>query len=125
MKALEDLYVLVVEDEAIIAMLIEDTLIDIGCKRVEVAPSIERALEVLSVNKPDFAILDLNLHGSRSYPVADALQTQGRPFVFLSGYGAKGLDGEYRDAPVLQKPFQQSDLETALKRAMMSDVAAS
>jgi CheY-like chemotaxis protein len=104
-------------------MLIEDTLLDIGCKSVEVAPSIDRALEILSARKPDFAILDLNLHGSRSYPVADALKVQGRPFVFLSGYGAKGLDGNYRNAPVLQKPFQQIDLENALKRAMLMDAA--
>jgi CheY-like chemotaxis protein len=125
LKKLEDLHVLVVEDEAIIAMLIEDTLLDIGCKSVEVAPSIDRALEFLSVREPDFAILDLNLHGSRSYPVADALQVQGRPFVFLSGYGAKGLDGDYKDAPVLQKPFQQIDLEKALQRAILQTAPAS
>jgi CheY-like chemotaxis protein len=125
LKKLEDFHVLVVEDEAIIAMLIEDTLLDIGCKSVEVAPSIDRALEFLAVSKPDFAILDLNLHGSRSYPVADALQVQGRPFVFLSGYGAKGLDGDYKNAPVLQKPFQQIDLEKALQRAMLMDVVPS
>ncbi len=125
LKKLEDLHVLVVEDEAIIAMLIEDTLLDIGCKSVEVAPSIDRALEFLSARPPDFAILDLNLHGSRSYPVADALQVQGRPFVFLSGYGAKGLDGDYKDAPVLQKPFQQIDLEKALQRALLQTATAS
>jgi len=123
-KKLEDLHILVVEDEAIIAMLIEDTLLDIGCKSVEVAPSIEKALELLSERKPDFAILDLNLHGSRSYPVADVLKTQGRPFVFLSGYGAKGLEGAYRNSPVLQKPFQQMDLEAALKRCVLTDAAA-
>jgi len=124
LKKLEDLHVLVVEDEAIIAMLIEDTILDIGCRSVEVAPSIDRALELISIRKPDFAILDLNLHGSRSYPVADALQIEGRPFVFLSGYGAKGLDGDYRDAPVLQKPFQQADLEKAIKRAMLMEASA-
>jgi len=124
LKKLEDLHVLVVEDEAIIAMLIEDTILDIGCRSVEVAPSIDRALELISIRKPDFAILDLNLHGSRSYPVADALQMEGRPFVFLSGYGAKGLDGDYRDAPVLQKPFQQADLEKAIKRAMLMEASA-
>jgi CheY-like chemotaxis protein len=124
LKKLEDLHVLVVEDEAIIAMLIEDTILDIGCGSVEVAPSIDRALELISIRKPDFAILDLNLHGNRSYPVADALQVEGRPFVFLSGYGAKGLDGDYKDAPVLQKPFQQVDLENALKRAVLLIEAA-
>ncbi len=124
-KKIEDLHILVVEDEAIIAMLIEDTLLDIGCKSVEVASSIEKALEALKAKKPDFAILDLNLHGSRSYPIADSLQRAGRPFVFLSGYGAKGLDGNYQDADVLQKPFQQIDLEKALQRALLLDANAS
>lgn len=125
MKKIEDLHILVVEDEAIIAMLIEDTLLDIGCKSIEVAPTIDRALDIIAARKPDFAILDLNLHGSRSYPIADALREHGRPFVFLSGYGAKGLDGIYKNADVLQKPFQQTDIEAALRRAIMSDIAAS
>jgi CheY-like chemotaxis protein len=124
LKKIQDLHILVVEDEAIIAMLIEDTLLDLGCKSVDVAPTIDRALEALEAKKPDFAILDLNLHGSRSYPVADALRGHGRPFVFLSGYGAKGLDGPYKNANVLQKPFQQNDLEAALNRALLSDVNA-
>jgi len=124
-KRIEDIHVLVVEDEAIIAMLIEDTLHDIGCKSVEVALSVERALELLSAKQPDFSILDLNIHGTRSYPVADALRSRGAPFVFLSGYGAKGLDGDYKDAAVLQKPFQQIDLEGALRRALLQDAPAS
>ncbi len=125
MKRIEDIHVLVVEDEAIIAMLIEDTLLDIGCKSVEVAPSVEKALELLSAKQPDFSILDLNIHGTRSYPVADVLRSRGAPFVFLSGYGAKGLDGDYKDAAVLQKPFQQIDLEGALRRALLQDAPAS
>ncbi len=116
---------LVVEDEAIIAMLIEDTLLDIGCKTIELVPSVERALDFLSRTKPDFAILDLNLNGSRSYPIADVLRRYGLPFVFLSGYGAGGLDSPYRDEAVLQKPFQQADLEMALKRAVLPDMKVS
>ncbi len=123
-KTIEDIHVLVLEDEAIIAMLIEDTLLDIGCKNIEIASSIDRALELISARTPDFAILDLNLNGLRSYPVADALSSRGRPFVFLSGYGARGLDGDYKDAPVLQKPFQQADIERALKRAILIDASA-
>jgi len=122
LKKLEDLRVFVAEDEAIIAMLIEDTLLEIGCKNVQIAPSVEKALDLVGQAKPDFAILDLNLNGRRSYPIADALRKAGCPFVFLSGYGARGLDGDYAHATVLQKPFQQTDLETALKRAVLIEV---
>jgi DNA-binding response OmpR family regulator len=106
--------VLVVEDEVMISMLIEDMLADMGCKCVDVAPSVEVALEALAKDKPDFAMLDINLNGKRSFPVADALKNQAIPFVFLSGYGSPGLSGEYADAKVLQKPFRLGDLEVAL-----------
>ncbi len=106
--------VLVVEDEALIGMLIEDMLADIGCQCVDVAPSVEIALEVLKETKPDFALLDINLNGTRSFPVADILLSREIPFVFLSGYDSRGLDGVYADAKILQKPFQLADIETAL-----------
>lgn len=110
-----DFRVLVVEDEALIGMLIEDMLGDIGCKCVDVAPSVEAALEALKSAAPDFAMLDINLNGKRSFPVADVLLTRKIPFVFLSGYGSRGLDEAYAGARILQKPFQLGDLETALE----------
>jgi CheY-like chemotaxis protein len=110
-----DFRVLVVEDEVLISMLIEDMLADIGCKCVEVAPSVEVALEALTREQPHFAMLDINLNGKRSFPIADILKTRAIPFVFLSGYGSRGLEGAYADAKVLQKPFRLGDLETALK----------
>jgi CheY-like chemotaxis protein len=106
--------VLVVEDEALIRMLIEDMLVDIGCKCVDVASSVESALEVLEKAEPDFAMLDINLNGKRSFPIADVLLSRQIPFVFLSGYGSRGIDGAYSGAKILQKPFQLGDLETAL-----------
>lgn len=116
-KPQTELRVLVVEDEAIVSMLIEDMLSDIGCKVVDVAASVETALGVLAEASPDFAVLDINLNGERSFPVADILRSRAIPFVFLSGYGAKGLDDAYSDARVLQKPFQLSDLQMALEDA--------
>ncbi|MEJ0092665.1 MAG: response regulator [Methylocella sp.] len=110
-----DFRVLVVEDEVLISMLIEDMLADIGCKCVDVAPSVEVALEALKKEQPHFAMLDVNLNGKRSFPIADVLKTRAIPFIFLSGYGSRGLDGEYPDAKVLQKPFRLGDLEMALK----------
>jgi CheY-like chemotaxis protein len=110
-----DFRVLVVEDEALISMLIEDMLADIGCKCVDVAASVEGAMEVLTKAAPDFAMLDINLNGKRSFPIADILLSREIPFIFLSGYGSRGLAEAYAGAKVLQKPFQLGDLETALE----------
>ena len=72
-------------------------------------------MEVLEKAEPDFAMLDINLNGKRSFPIADVLLSRQIPFVFLSGYGSRGIDGAYSGAKILQKPFQLGDLETALK----------
>ena len=117
-KIEEGFRVLVVEDEALISMLIEDMLADIGCKCVDVAASVESAMQALTRVEPDFAMLDINLNGKHSFPVADLLRSRDIPFVFLSGYGAGGLCAGYANAKVLQKPFQLGDLETALNDAL-------
>lgn len=118
MNFASDFRVLVVEDEALISMLIEDMLADIGCKCVDVAPSVEAALDSLAKSQPHFAMLDINLNGRRSFPVADVLKSRDIPFVFLSGYGASGLEQPHADARVLQKPFQIGDIETCLGDAL-------
>lgn len=115
MKFETDFRVLVVEDEAIIGMLIEDMLNEIGCKFVDVAASVNGALGVLAEASPDFAVLDINLNGERSFPVADILKSRAIPFVFLSGYGARGLAEAYSGAKVLQKPFHLCDLKAVLE----------
>jgi CheY-like chemotaxis protein len=66
----------------------------------------------------DVAILDVNLNGDETYPVADALAARAIPFVFASGYGAGRLREEYRSTPSLQKPFQQQELERTLATAL-------
>ena len=114
----QDFRILVVEDEALIGMLIEDMLSDIGCRNVEVAPSVEAALAALEKTEPHFAMLDVNLNGKRSFPVADALKSRDIPFIFLSGYGAQGIERPYSGAKVLQKPFQLAELETCLEDAL-------
>ena len=114
MKIEADFRVLVVEDEALISMLIEDMLSDIGCQRIVAAATVEAALAAIDRSPPAFAMLDINLNGKRSFPVADELISRRIPFVFLSGYGSRGLDGAYQDVKTLQKPFQIDDLEGAL-----------
>ena len=110
--------VLVVEDEMMIAMLIEDMLDEFGCKLVGPATNVPRALELIGKESIDVAVLDLNLDGKDTYAIADALQRKSVPFIFATGYGSTGLRQEYGNRPVLQKPFPASDLETALTEAL-------
>ncbi len=113
-EALSGLRVLVVEDEMLVSMLVEDMLADFGCSVVGPAPDLEEAMSLASTADIDAALLDVNVAGKPIFPVADALKARGVPFAFASGYGAAGVEGDHRGAPVLQKPFRQSDLERAL-----------
>jgi DNA-binding response OmpR family regulator len=101
---------LVVEDEIIIAFLIEDMLKDAGFLEVLHSGSIPQAFALLEKTRPDIAILDLNLAGEPAYPVAERLQSAGIPFVFASGYGTVGVAGAWSGTPVIQKPFQADAL---------------
>lgn len=106
--------VLVVEDEIMVAMLIEDMLLDYGCTDIAVCNRFSQALAQAESESFDFAILDLNLEGELTYPVADALLDRGTPFVFATGYGSSMLEGRYAEIPTLQKPFQSEDVERVL-----------
>lgn len=108
--------VLVVEDEPVIAMLMEDMLDEFACDVVATAGELDAATEVARTGRIDLAFLDVNLRGVPVYPVADVLRTRGIPFAFVTGYGSAGAESAYADAPVLQKPFQTSDLAAILQR---------
>lgn len=97
--------ILVVEDEMLVAMLIVDILDDLGFETLGPAMRLETALEYASGADFDFAILDINLAGKHSFPVAEKLKERRIPFIFASGYGRSGLVEPYLDIPVLQKPF--------------------
>jgi len=106
--------VLVVEDEYLIRMLLEDMLGDLGYSVAAAVGSIAEAREFASTGEFNAAILDVNLDGQESYPVADILAARGLPFVFVTGYGERSLPERYRDRPALQKPFQAEQLDSAL-----------
>ena len=109
------LRVLVVEDEAFVAMLLEEMLRDIGCELAAALPSVSRSLAFLRSGAAiDAAILDVNLGNETSLPVAEELRTRGIPFLFSTGYGRVRLGDKYGTTPVLQKPFQAEQLERAL-----------
>jgi DNA-binding response OmpR family regulator len=116
--SLSGVRVLVIEDEMMVSMLLEDMLSDIGYTPVGPATRMERALKMIENAQFDVAILDVNLNGDETYPIADALTARAKPFVFASGYGANRLREEYRSIPSLQKPFQQQELERTLAAAL-------
>ncbi len=108
--------ILVVEDEALVAMLVEDALLDAGARIIGPAATVAEALALLEAELPEAAVLDLNLSGETSAPVADALVQQGVPFLVASGYGVAGLPEAHRGVPVLAKPYDSGELTAALAR---------
>lgn len=116
---LRDARVLVVEDEYMVAALLEDRLQALGCDVVGPAHEIEEALEMLASERLDAAVLDVNISGQMVFPVADALAARDIPFVFATAYGARGLMSRHADRAVLDKPYHERALEHALRAALL------
>ena len=116
--------VLVVEDESLVAMLLETILEDMGCVPVGPAATVEEGLQVAGGDEPlDAALLDVNVAGKQVFPIAEALKARGVPFVFSTGYGEGGLPDEWRGQATLQKPFTEAAVRDALMKAMgLADV---
>lgn len=117
-RSLEHLRVLVVEDEALVGMLLEDMLSDIGCAHVEVLSRFADGLLAAETGAFDLAVLDVNLDGVASFPIAEQLIARNIPLLFATGYGATGMDPRFSDIPTLQKPFFFSDLERVVCQAL-------
>jgi CheY-like chemotaxis protein len=111
--------VLVVDDEALVAMLLEDMLLDLGHEVVGPALNLQEALELAGSEPLDAAILDLNLgQGKLSLPVAELLEERGVPFVFATGYGADAPVGSVSHSGLLAKPFVTEDVRSTLERIL-------
>ncbi|MDB5316983.1 MAG: hypothetical protein JWO24_2827 [Rhodospirillales bacterium] len=106
--------ILVVEDEQLVAMLIEDALLDAGATVLGPAATVEEALALLLESTPDAAVMDMNLCGHMATPVADRLAALGVPFLVATGYGVDGLPPSHAEAPVLAKPFDPNELISQL-----------
>jgi len=108
--------VLLVEDEALIGMMMVDILTELGYSVV--GPITNVAEATVLAERGDFAnaVLDINLKGQLVYPVADVLIDSGVPFLFVTGYSAERVDKRYSNIPILQKPLQKKDLQTAFAR---------
>ncbi len=114
---LAGLRVLVVEDESMVSMIMEEFLEELGCHVVATASRLDEALDKASNVALDAAVLDINLAGRLSYPVAQLLHDRQVPFIFATGYDALALPQPLRSVPVLAKPFRQMQLAEALLRA--------
>jgi CheY-like chemotaxis protein len=109
--------ILVVEDEALIAVMVEDMLTDMGSVVVGPAATIEQALALARSEEIDGAVLDVNVRGERIDPVADALSARGVPMLFATGYGEVRL-ASGAAATVIDKPYTQEKLARGLAAAM-------
>lgn len=108
--AAHPLRILLVEDEMMVAMLVEDILVDDGHTVIGPLAHLDKAVAAARHEALDLAILDVNINGGEVYPVAEVLAARGIPFAFATGYGALGLRGDWQGRPVLQKPFRRDDL---------------
>lgn len=106
--------VLVLEDDALIAMMQTASLEDAGCTVLGPARRVDQALLLMEGERIDLALLDVNLGGEKVYPVADVLAERGVPFVFLTGYGSGLLPAAHMGRPCLTKPCGEADLLVAL-----------
>ena len=123
---LKDRRILVIEDDYLLGQILIDFLEDAGAKVVGPIGWVEDALLAIEKNALDIdtAKQDDNLHGSKSYPIADALVGRSIPFVFATGYGADALDASYVHHPRCEKPFDQPNLVSRLADVLSSKSAA-
>jgi PAS domain S-box-containing protein len=102
--------IMLVEDEPVVAMMMAETLMDLGFRVAGPYAGLSEALAAAVEAQVDGAILDMNLNGSLVYPVAEVLKAKGIPFVFITGYGTESVDRRYQQVPLLQKPIDRNAL---------------
>ena len=112
--------ILVVEDEMMIAMMLEDWLADLGYAVAGPHAHLRPAIEAARQENVAAAVLDVNIDGEVVYGVAEVLAARDIPFVFASGYGAAALTAPWIDRPSLSKPFTRGDLAKSLARLVAS-----
>ena len=110
--------VLVVEDEAIIAMLLEDMILDFGAEVIGPVATLSAALHLAATAALDAAILDIKMGEAVVFPVADILQSRRIPILFATGYGPASLPPRFRAMPTLSKPFTFETLSSHLRQAL-------
>lgn len=102
--------ILVVEDDYLVASLIQDVLEAAGCIVSGPIPRLPQAVGAAETDVCDAAVLDVNLGGKQVFPVAAVLSRRHIPFAFVTGYGAAALPDEHHDRPMIRKPFRNDEL---------------
>ncbi|MBS7539332.1 response regulator [Ancylobacter lacus] len=119
-RSLEGSRIFILEDESLVSMMIEAMVEELGGVVLASHTQLQPAMEFIADRHTeiDVAVLDVNLGGTRSYPVADALRSRGAPFVFSTGYDDGAIPPEWLEYPRVRKPFQLDELADALKAAL-------
>ena len=118
---MEGVSVLVVEDQALIAMSLEASLVDHGMRVAGIAGNVTAALRMIEKESPDLAVLDVNLDHESSLPIAEKLLELGVPFIFATGYGSRvELPDHLREAPVVEKPYRIEEMLAKIGEALAS-----
>ena len=110
------LRVLIVEDEALVAMMVEDAVESAGHEIAASVSNITDAVAAVMRDNFDVALLDMNLHGQKAHALPVSLTARGIPFAFVTGYGHAGLLAQFASAPVVNKPFRREDIACALEK---------
>ncbi|MCV0371060.1 response regulator [Filomicrobium sp.] len=113
--------ILLVEDETLISLMIEDMLVELGCGAVTSAATANAAVGLVSRQAFDAALVDMNLNGTSSRPVVEALAARGIPFAIATGNSVDEMWGDFRDRAVLRKPFGSDDLSDVLARLLRTE----
>ena len=117
-RAQKSVAVLLVEDEALIRMMFEDVLLELGHSIAAQAGDLATGLTFAKERDYRLAILDVNLNGRPAFPIADVVRARGKALLFVTGYGSAGLAADYKGAAVLQKPFTETQLSRAISSAL-------
>lgn len=116
--------VLIVEDEYLLASILQDAVEDLGAEVVGPFAKVQPALQAIAMEgPPDIALLDVNLGTEQSYPVADELFQRSVPVALLTGYDTSALPAPYRTLPCLRKPFDMASIRAMLSGLLRQDEA--
>jgi PAS domain S-box-containing protein len=115
--------IMVVEDEALVALALRESLDEMGFSVLGPFNRISEAMVALRNNRVDAAVLDVNLGGELIYPLADVLAADRVPFVFITGYGAEEIEPRYAKGPILQKPIEPGALQSVFAQPHRAESA--
>ena len=110
--------ILLVEDSPVLGPFTADLLEDLGCRVIGPAPNMAAARELVDAADFDAALMDIHIRGERVFPLCEALEAKGVPFILTSGYADWTMPDQWRDRPRLQKPYTLEQVAEELSRIL-------